>query len=554
MPIGTTVDTVAQKLGIPESALEPRGRHVLKVDPAQFTDAPKGRVVLVTAMTPTPAGEGKTVTTIGLTDGLNRIGVRAIGALREPSLGPLFGLKGGAVGGGRSQIIPTDSINLHFTGDLHAVTSAHNLLAAIADNHIFYRNSPTIDPARILWPRVMDMTDRALRDVEVGRGLGKSKTDIIRKTRFDITAASEVMACLCVSRDFEELQAKLDGLLVGFTADDTPVYAKDLEAGGAMAALLLEASRPNLVQTRDGNPVLVHGGPFANIAQGTSSLIQTQLARKLADVVVTEAGFAFDLGGVKFFDLKCRAGGFKPAAVVMVVTVKALRHHGGVDYKAGPNIAALTAGLENVAAHFDAMDRLGITLPVLAINRFPDDSPEELAAIKAFAEKRGTVAIEGFHFAEGGAGAEGIAREIARRLEAEPRDMPNYKGPYELTDAVPVKIEKLANTVFGATGIELTEKAQADLAVIEKLGVAGRPICVAKTHLSISDSKDALGRPAPFTLKVTGLRPSAGAGFNVALCGPILTMPGMPEVPAAANIGVERNADAIGGWDIVGLK
>ena len=370
-------------------AVEPRGRAIFKIDPERVTGPEKARVVLVTAMTPTPAGEGKTTTTVGLVDGLRKRGVRAMGALREPSLGPLFGRKGGAVGGGRSRVEPADAINLHFTGDIHAVTAAHNLLAAIVDNHVFHELSPKI--ANITWGRVLDMNDRALRTVEVG-----FSAKAPRKTRFDITAASEVMAILCVSSSMEDLRARLDRIVVGSTADGHAITAKDVAAAGAMAAVLLEAARPNYVESLEGSPFLIHGGPFANVAQGTSSLIQTKLARRVADVVVTEAGFAFDLGGFKFLDIKCRVGGFLPACVVLVCTVRALRSHGEAANYNQPDVAAVARGLENIAAHVECMQRLGLDPPILAINRFPDDTADELALVhervqcRAPPEYRGT--------------------------------------------------------------------------------------------------------------------------------------------------------------------
>lgn len=546
----TALDDIARRLELPDAAIDPRGRQVVKVDPTLVESDRQGRVVLVTAMTPTPAGEGKTTTSIGLVDALNRRGVMAVGALREPSLGPLFGLKGGAIGGGLSRVVPSDQINMHFTGDIHAVTSAHNLLSALLDNHLFVGGEPRLDPTRVTWGRALDMNDRALRRCEVGHA---TKRGPVRTERFDITAASEVMAVLCMSRDMEDLRARLDRIVVGTTAEGAAVTAADLGAGGAMAAILLDAARPNLVRTLEDHPVFVHGGPFANIAQGTSTLMQTQLGRRVADVVVTEAGFAFDLGGFKFLDIKSRAGGFRPAAVVLVATVRALRHHGGADHTAGPDVAAVHAGLDNVGAHLDAMKRLGLAAPLVAINRFPDDAPEEVAAIKAFCEQHGALAVEGEHFARGGEGALGLADALMERLAAEHDDSPRYKAPYSLDDAVPDKLRAAARVVLGADDVELSEQAQHDLAMIESLGLGkGAPICLAKTHLSISDDRSVQGRPAPFCLKVTGLRPAAGAGFVVALCGPILTMPGLPAQPAAAGVDVAR--DGAGSWEITGLR
>jgi formate--tetrahydrofolate ligase len=489
----TALDDIAARLDLPEAAIDPRGKQVIKVDPSRIDQDRKGRVVLVTAMTPTPAGEGKTTTSIGLVDGLNKRGVRAVGALREPSLGPLFGLKGGAIGGGESKVVPPDLINMHFTGDIHAVTSAHNLLSAMVDNHMYAGNAPIMPPENVTWGRVLDMNDRALRKVKVGFA---TKRGPQRDERVDITAASEVMAVLCLSNDMQDLRDRLDRIIVGSTSDGTPVTARDLKAGGAMAAVLLDAAKPNLVRTLEDNPVFVHGGPFANIAQGTSTLIQTNLCRRIADVTVTEGGFAFDLGGFKFNDIKCRAGGFKPAAVVLVVTVRALRHHGGVDHAAGPNLEAVEKGLDNVAAHLDAMERLGLPKPILSINRFPDDATDEIDAIKRLAESRGAMAVEGDYFAKGGDGALLLADAVHAQLEKSEDDSPEYKHPYDLKDDVPTKIEGIAKVVLGAEGIELSDEAKADLGVIERMGLTETPVCLAKTHLSISDDKKVQGRRA----------------------------------------------------------
>ena len=543
------LDPLIDRLGLPEQAVAPYGRDMAKVDPERVPGDERGRIVLVTAMTPTPPGEGKTTTAIGLVDGLCRIGARAVGALRQPSLGPLFGRKGGAVGGGRARLVPADRINLHCTGDIHAVTSAHNLLSAMLDNHLFFDHSPAIDPASIVWGRALDMNDRALRRIQVG---GATKKGPLRGDRVDISAASEVMAILCLSRDLEDLRARLARIVVGRAASGSAVTAADLKAGGALAALLLDAMRPNLVRTLEGNPVFVHGGPFGNIAQGTSSVRQTRLARRVADVVVTEAGFAFDLGGFKFLDLKCRSAGFRPAAVVLVATIRALRHHGGAEFAKGPDAAAVARGLENVFAHLEAMQRLGLPPPTVSLNRFPDDSAEELSIVRGELARRGVEAVDGGYFADGGRGGEALARAVVARLEREPQDSPDLTLPYALEDPIPTKLEKVARVVLGAKGIELAARAVQDLDALERMGLSRLPICLAKTHLSISDDARALGRPAPFTLRITGLRPSAGAGFVVALCGPILTMPALPENPAAWGIDVVRNAR--GEYEIEGLR
>jgi formate--tetrahydrofolate ligase len=540
---------IARALGIPDDAVDPRARGVVKIDAERVAGDEDGRVILVTAMTPTPAGEGKTTTTIGLVDGLRRRGVKAVGALREPSLGPLFGLKGGAVGGGKARIVPDDVINMHFTGDLHAVTSAHNLLTAVAENHAVCGHSPAL--ANITWGRVIDMNDRGLRTVEVGAANKHPYT-----SRFDITAASEVMAILCLSSDADDLRARLDRIVVGTGPDGSVVTAKDVKAAGAMAAILLDATRPNLVQTLEGNPVFVHGGPFANVAQGTSTLIQTRLARRVADVVVTEGGFAFDLGGFKFLDLKCRAGRLRPAAIVLVGTIRALRFHGGKSDFGTVDVAAVERGLDNVVAHVDSMQRLGLPSPVFSLNRFPDDDAAEIAAVTARLSSVGVVVVEGRYFSDGGEGAVDLADAILAKLATSSDDSPDYLPPYALHAPIVDKIEGVARTVLGAEGIELTDKAKADLALVENILAQtkspGLPICIAKTHLSISDNAKVQGKPGPYTLKVTGVRLSAGAGFVVVLCGAIVTMPGLPKEPQAWHIDVVKGADGV--RRIVGLK
>ncbi len=545
MLTGNGLAAVIDRLGIPWDAVEPRGHDVVKLDPARVDKPARGRVVLVTAMTPTPAGEGKTTVATGLVDGLWRRGVRAIGALREPSLGPLFGRKGGAVGGGRARLVPAERINLHFTGDLHAVGSAHNLLSALLDNHRYHRQAPQLDDGSISWPRVMDHSDRALRHIEVSHGKRRARGD-----RFDITAASEVMAILCLARDPEDLQRRLARIIVGRTVDGRPFTAADLGADGAMAGLLIDALRPNLVRTLEDNPVLVHGGPFANIAQGTSSLAATELGRRMAEVVVTEAGFAFDLGGFKFFDIKGRAGDLRPDTVVLVVTVRALRHHGGGSL-AEVSADAVERGLANVGGHLDAMSRLGLRPPIIAINRFPDDSPDELGRIERFALEQGTRAVRFTAFADGGEGAEKLADAVVARLSRGGSDAEGYTPPYWPDDPLEVKLQRVARGVLGAAGATLDADARADLERLRALGVDRLPICVAKTHLSISDDPRKLGRPGGFTLRITGLRPAAGAGFIVAACGPIMTMPGLPKRPAALDVGIAREAD---GWTVTGLK
>ena len=546
MLTGSGLATVIDRLGIPAAAIEPRGHDVVKLDPERIDRPANGRVVLVTAMTPTPAGEGKTTVATGLVDGLWRRGVRAVGALREPSLGPLFGRKGGAVGGGRARLVPAERINLHFTGDLHAVGSAHNLLSALLDNHRHHKTAPLLDDAGITWPRVIDHSDRALRHIEVSHGKRRARPD-----RFDITAASEVMAILCLARDPDDLQRRLARIIVGRTVEGRPFTAADLGADGAMAGLLVDAMRPNLVRTLEDNPVLVHGGPFANIAQGTSSLIATELGRRLGDVVVTEAGFAFDLGGFKFFDIKGRAGDLRPDAMVLVVTVRALRHHGGGSI-AEASADAVERGLANVAGHLDAMTRLGLSPPIIAVNHFPGDTADELARIERFALEFGTRAVHFTGFAEGGEGAERLADAIVARLSRGRSDAESYTPPYWPDDPLEVKLDRVARGVLGAVGVKLGPRALADLDRLRALGVDRLPVCLAKTHLSISDDARKPGRPEGFTVRVTGLRPAAGAGFIVAACGPILTMPGLPRRPAALDVGLGRDAD--GRWTVTGLR
>lgn len=540
---------IAAALSLPADACEPRGRGILKVDPDLVPGDRQGRVVLVTAMTPTPAGEGKTTTTIGLVDGLQRRGVRAVGALREPSLGPLFGLKGGAVGGGLARVMPDDAINLHFTGDLHAVTSAHNLLTAVVENHAVVGHEPKIKD--ITWGRVLDMNDRGLRKVEVGFA---NKAPY--QSRFDITAASEVMAILCMSKDVDDLRARLDRIVVGVGEAGEPITAKDVKAAGAMAAILLDASRPNLVQTLEGSPVFIHGGPFANVAQGTSTLLQTNLARRVADVVVTEAGFAFDLGGFKFLDIKCRAGGFLPAAVVLVGTIRAMRFHGGKKDYGVVDVEAVARGVENVLCHVEAMDRLGLPRPIFSLNRFPDDDAAEIALVQQRLSAAGVTVVEGTYFAEGGGGALALADTLMARLTASSTDSPSYRGAYDIEGTIPEKIAGVAKTVLGADDVTLSEQAEADLirinSLLTALGQTAIPVCLAKTHLSISDNARVQGRPGPYTLTVTSLRLSAGAGFVVALCGSIVTMPGLPKEPQAWHIDITVGED--GRRRVVGLK
>ena len=532
------IERVAGMAGIPEDALIPYGRHIAKMDTGflgQVSGKPKGRLVLVTATTPTPAGEGKTTTSVGLVQALSRLGHRAIVCLREPSLGPVFGVKGGATGGGRSQVLPMEAINLHFTGDLHAVTAAHNLLAAILDNHLFQRGTPELDARQVTWRRVLDMNDRALRQCVIG--LGGKGDGVPRESGFDITASSEVMAILALARDLPDLKARIGRIVVGRTPDGQDVTAADLRAAGAMTALLRDALMPNLVQTVEHVPAFVHAGPFANIAHGASSVVATRAALGLADLVVTEAGFASDLGAEKFFDIVCRVGGFAPSAVVLVTTVRSLKWQGGAarESLAEEDLGALERGLPNLEAHLDNLAGFGV--PVLvALNRFPTDSEAETGRVFRFLEGKGVAGAVSDVFAEGGAGGEEMARRLLALMPAEP---PPLQPRYGLEMPLEGKIERVAQTVYGADGVDLEDRAVRDLRDLEARGYGGLPICMAKTQLSLSDRPELRGRPRGFRVRVREVRVSAGAGFVVPLCGPMMLMPGLPRQPAAVQIDLD---------------
>ncbi|HHO49614.1 MAG TPA: formate--tetrahydrofolate ligase [Deltaproteobacteria bacterium] len=487
-----------------------------------------GRLVLVSAITPTPAGEGKTTTAIGLAQGLKAIGEQVVVALREPSLGPIFGAKGGATGGGRSRVHPSDAIDLHFTGDLHAVTSAHNLLSALVDAHLRFRKQPELHPNRVVWPRVLDMCDRALRHIVTGLDVGNG---LVREASFDITAASEVMAVLCLSDGLEDLKARLGRIIVGFSPGSEPITAGDLSAVGPMSALLRDAARPNLVQTTDGVPALIHGGPFANIAHGCSSVLATRLGLSRADWTVTEAGFAFDLGGEKFFDIKCRSAGLDTAVVVLVATVRALRHH-GAGRATEAAVEAVQRGLDNLDKHVENIQLFG-EIPIVALNRFPDDTPDEIAAIRARCEALGVPFAEADPFGGGGAGCTELARLVTQH--AEPVSDP-FRPLYGLEQPVIEKIEAVATSMYGASGVQLSARARKDLATIEGVGLSHLPVCLAKTQSSLSDDPSLRGRPRDFEVTVQGIRLAAGAGFLVVLLGDIVRMPGLPRRPAALDI------------------
>ena len=539
------ITEIAQAIGIPLDALDFHGKYIAKLEPGfldSLADRPDGKLVLVTAINPTPAGEGKTTTTIGLADALNRIGKKAVIALREPSLGPVFGAKGGATGGGRAQVMPMERINLHFTGDFHAITSAHNLLAALIDNHVYWGNALAIDTRRVVWRRVVDMNDRALRAVTVGLGgAGAAGANgFARESGFDITVASEVMACLCLADDIVDLEERLGRIVVAYTRQWQPISAGDLKAAGAMTALLKEAIKPNLVQTIEGSAALVHGGPFANIAHGCNSVIATRAALKLGDYCVTEAGFGADLGAEKFFDIKCRAAGLAPACAVIVATVRALKYNGGVPVKelGGENLAAVQSGLVNLGRHVRNVREFGVPV-IVAINHFTSDTAAEHQLIADICEAEFEVeALQCRHWAEGAAGAEQLARCVAARCESgEARFAPLYAAEM----ALEAKIRTIATRIYGAAEIALSAKAAGDLAKFEAAGHGRLPICMAKTQVSFSADPALLGAPSGHMLPVREVRLAAGAGFVVAICGDIMTMPGLPAVPAANGIFV--NAD-----------
>ena len=528
---------VAQKAGIQEDELEYYGKYKAKLSDdlmERLRNQPDGKLILVTAINPTPAGEGKTTTTVGLGQAMARTGRKAIIALREPSLGPVFGVKGGAAGGGYSQVLPMEDINLHFTGDMHAITAANNLLCAMLDNHLQQGNALRIDARRILFKRCLDMNDRALRHIVVG--LGGKAHGVPREDGFQITVASEIMAILCLARDRAELKERLGNILVAYNLEGQPVTARDLGAQGAMAALLRDAVKPNLVQTIEGTPALMHGGPFANIAHGCSSLISTRLGLKLGDYCITEAGFGSDLGGEKFLDIKCRLGGLTPSAVVLVDTVRALKYNGGAakNELTRENIPALREGMCNLGAHIDNMLLYGIPV-VVAINRFSSDSEEELSMVREYCWERGVGCAMSDIFAQGGMGGVELADEVVRACE-----QPCTFSPiYELSLSIPDKIRTLAQRIYGADQVQFTSQAEKNIAEIERLGGGDLPICVAKTQYSLSDNPALLGRPKGFTLTVRDARLCAGAGFVVIYTGDIMTMPGLPKSPAAERIDVD---------------
>ena len=531
-PAIPSLSETAAALGLPPERLVPYGHDKAKVLPSPAGFAPRGRLVLVSAITPTGAGEGKTTTSIGLAQGLARIGARACVALREPSLGPTFGMKGGATGGGRARLVPSDDINLHFTGDFHAVTSAHDLLAALLDNHVHHGNRLDIDPRRVFWRRVLDMNDRALRDVVIG--LGGVLQGVPRETGFDITPASEVMAALCLAEDAEDLRARLSRIVVALTFEKEPVTAGDLKATGAMLALLRDALHPNLVRTGEGVPAFVHGGPFANIAHGCSSVIATKTALSVADWVVTEAGFGFDLGAEKFFDIKCAGAGLDTAAVVLVATVRALKRHGGVP-KEGltkPDPDAVERGLPNLAKHLESIRAFG-EVPVVTLNRFTTDSEEEVSVVRRAAEGWGAPFAVCDAFEKGGEGAVALAEEVLAHAE---RKSSPFQPLYAREDPPKEKMAKIARLMYGAASVEWSREAERDLAEIARVGYEKLPLCVAKTQMSLSDDPGVVGRPEGFDVTVRAVLLAAGAGYLVPLLGDILRMPGLPASPQAERV------------------
>ena len=538
------IEAIAARAGIDEAYLERYGRNKAKVS-LKLLDEREGRagkLVLVTAITPTPAGEGKTTTSIGLADALSRLDKRTMAALREPSLGPVFGLKGGAAGGGYAQVAPMDEINLHFTGDFHAIGAANNLLAAMIDNHIYQGNALNLDPRRITWRRCVDMNDRQLRSIV--DGLGGRANGCPREDGYDITVASEIMAILCLSQSLADLKARLGRIIVGYTYDDQPVTAGDLKAAGAMTALLKEALKPNLVQTLEHTPVLVHGGPFANIAHGCNSVLATRMAMRLADYTVTEAGFGADLGAEKFLDIKCRMAGLRPDAVVIVATVRALKMHGGVKKYAlaRENVDAMLAGAENLRRHVrNIKDVFGLPC-VVAVNRFPDDTDAEIDALTHAMDAEGVKVLPSEVWAKGGEGGLALAREVVRLCGEEN----HFVFAYDAADSIQKKLNDLTARVYGGRRAVLTPEAKKQAKRLTELGYGGLPVCVAKTQYSFSDKPTLLGAPTDFEITVRALRVSAGAGFVVALTGDIMTMPGLPKVPAAENIDVDDEGNITG--------
>lgn len=539
------ISKVADQLGIDEEALCLYGKYKAKIDARQLValkDKPDGKLILVTAISPTPAGEGKTTTSVGLVDALAAIGKKAVIALREPSLGPVFGVKGGAAGGGHAQVVPMEDINLHFTGDFHAIGVANNLLAALIDNHIHHGNNLGIDSRRITWKRVVDMNDRQLRHIV--DGLQGKVNGVPREDGYDITVASEIMAILCLSENISDLKTRLEKIIIGYNYQGEPVTAKDLKAGGALAALLKDAIHPNLVQTLEHTPALIHGGPFANIAHGCNSVLATKLALKYGDYAVTEAGFGADLGAEKFIDIKCRMSGLRPAAVVLVATIRALKMHGGVQKAdlATENVQAVVDGLPNLDKHLaNIQDVYGLPV-VVAINKFPLDTDAELQAVYDACDKRGVDVVISDVWATGGAGGKELAEKVVALAEQDNQ----FRFVYDADDSIETKLTKIVTKVYGGKGINLSPAAKRELAELERLGFGNYPICMAKTQYSFSDDAKKLGAPTDFIVTISNLKVSAGAGFIVALTGAIMTMPGLPKVPASEKIDIDEEGNITG--------
>ena len=539
------IKEVAEKLEIAEDALSLYGNYKAKISAGQLEalkDKPDGKLILVTAISPTPAGEGKTTTSVGLVDALAAIGKKAVIALREPSLGPVFGIKGGAAGGGHAQVVPMEDINLHFTGDFHAIGVANNLLAALIDNHIHHGNALGIDSRRITWKRAVDMNDRQLRHIV--DGLQGKVNGVPREDGFDITVASEVMAILCLSENITDLKNRLEKIIIGYSFEGKPVTAKDLKAGGAMAAVLKDAIHPNLVQTLEHTPALIHGGPFANIAHGCNSVLATKLALKYADYAVTEAGFGADLGAEKFIDIKCRTSGLRPSAVVLVATIRALKMHGGVAKSdlAEENVQSVVDGLPNLEKHLENIQDVYGLPAVVAINKFPLDTEAELQAVYDACQKRGVDVVISDVWANGGAGGKELAEKVVELAEGDN----HFQFVYNEEDSIETKLNKIVTKVYGGKGVRLTPAAKRELKELEELGFSNYPICMAKTQYSFSDDAKKLGAPKDFVVTISQLKVSAGAGFIVALTGAIMTMPGLPKVPASEKIDVDKDGNISG--------
>lgn len=538
------IEEVAKKIGVPSQSLEHYGKYKAKLSfdfIRSLKDRPQGKLILVTAINPTKAGEGKSTTTVGLGDALNQLGKKTMMALREPSLGPVFGLKGGATGGGYAQVVPMEDINLHFTGDMHAITTTNNLVCAMIDNHIHQGNELNIDPEKITFKRCLDMNDRTLRDITIGQG--PKANGVERKDGFNITVASEVMAALCLADDLMDLKKRFGDMLVAYTFDDKPVYIRDLKCEGAMAMVMKDAILPNVVQTLEHNPVLIHGGPFANIAHGCNSVIATKACLHLADYTVTEAGFGADLGAEKFLDIKCRLAKLQPNAVVIVATVRALKQHGGVAYEdlKEENVEALLKGCENLAKHIDTVQQFGLPY-IVAINQFVSDTEAEIVALENWCQENGHPMSLSTVWADGGKGALDLAQKVVALCDEE-----NHYAPlYDVDKSIEEKIETIAKRVYGAAGVEFTEEAKEQIELFKKNGWDKLPICMAKTQMSLSDDGSVMGRPTGFTITVRELRPSLGAGFIVALTGKVLTMPGLPKHPSALDMDVDEEGTITG--------